>query len=59
MKHFLVTPLLLISALLARALGAPEYPSLVVKENCAKAGHMFLQAAEWLNETHIDQQLEL
>lgn len=59
MKQFLATAILLFSAFFVRAQGRPQFPELVVKEDYAKAEPMLLQAVEWLNETDLDQQLEL
>lgn len=59
MKQFLATAILLISVFFVRAQSGPQFPELVAKEDYAKAEPIFLQAVEWLNETDLDQQLEL
>lgn len=59
MKQFLATAILLLSTLFGQAQSGPQFPELVAKEDYAKAEPMFLQAVEWLNETALDQQLEL
>jgi len=59
MKTFFATTLLLLSVLFVNAQSGPQFPELKVKEDYAKAAPMFLQATEWLNETPLNEQLEL
>lgn len=59
MRTFFATTLLLLSVLFVNAQSGPQFPELKVKEDYGKAEPMVLQATEWLNETPLNEQLDV